>query len=156
MKTYNGKTTSIKHIQKILRTMDKTQIFRLYYQICGYVDRSDLFHFILTYAPSNRVRNAAYGIAYKTYNLQHSEDESRKYLEFVEANKYQQAVKKFKEYAQDPKSPYTKRPMMGQTHLYFASPVYRFRDYNKWEVMPIKGNERFCETICKLADKYFI
>ena len=155
MKTYNGKTTSIKHIQKILRTLDKTQIFRIYYHICGYVDRSDLFHFILTYAPSNRVRNAAYGIAYKTYNLQHSEDESRKYLEFIEANKYQQAVKEFKYEVRHIGTPYTKRPIMGEKYLYFASPVYGLTDYNKWEVMPIEGNERFCETLCRLADKFF-
>ena len=116
MKTYNGKNISIKQIQKVLRTMDKTQIFRIYFQICGYVDRSDLFHFILTYAPSKRVRNAAYGIAYKTYNLQHSEDESRKYLEFIEANKYQRAVREFKNEVLHIGTPYTKRPIMGQKY----------------------------------------
>ena len=155
MKTHNGKTISKKYIHKILRTLDKTQIFRLYFQICGHVDRSDLFHFILTYAPSNRVRNAAYGIAYKTYNLQHSEDESRKYLEFIEANKYQRAVREFKNELRHFCTPYTKRPIMGEKYLYFASPVYGLADYNKWEVMPIEGNERFCETLCRLADKFF-
>ena len=156
MKTYDGKTTSIKHIHKILRTMDRTQIFRLYVQIFGTLDRAKLCRFIDLYAPNKRVFLAAYNLAYCKPLSEHREDQDRKSWQFTKDNIYQIAVKKFKEYAKDPKSPYTKRPIMGQTNLYFASPVYRFRDYNKWEVMPIKGNERFCETICKLADKYFI
>lgn len=49
-----------------------------------------------------------------------------------------------------------KRPMMGNIYLWFCSPAYGYSDSNKWMAMPIKGNERFCETICKLADKYFV
>ena len=135
--------------------MDRTQIFRLYFQIFGKIDRVNICHFIDLYAPNKRVFLSSYSLAYCREKGEHREDQDRKSWQFTKDNIYQIAVKKFKEYAQDPKSPYTKRPMMGQTHLYFASPVYRFRDYNKWEVMPIKGNERFCETICKLADKYF-
>lgn len=49
-----------------------------------------------------------------------------------------------------------KRPMMGDTYLWFCSPDYGLYDSNRWKAMPIEGNERFCETICKLADKYFV
>lgn len=49
----------------------------------------------------------------------------------------------------------TKVPVLGYTHLYFVSPVYGHRDYNKWCALPIKGNEKFCETLIKLAKKYF-
>ena len=136
--------------------MDRTQIFRLYLHIFGKLDRDKLYYFIKTYAPSNRVYFSAYDLSYRRAENKYNEDEDRKSWQFKKDNIYQIAVNKFKEYAKDPKSPYTKRPIIGCTHLYFASPVYRFRDYNKWEVMPIKGNERFCETLCKLADKYFI
>ena len=50
---------------------------------------------------------------------------------------------------------YTKVPVLGYTHLYFVSPYYGHSDYNKWCALPIKGNEKFCETLIKLAKKYF-
>ena len=50
---------------------------------------------------------------------------------------------------------YTKVPVLGYTHLYFVSPYYGHSDYNKWCALPIKGNEKFCATLIKLAKKYF-
>ena len=49
-----------------------------------------------------------------------------------------------------------KRPTMGNIYLWFCYPAYGHHDPNKWRAMPIEGNRRFCETICKLADKYFV
>ena len=155
MNTFNGKSISLKNIQKILRTMDRTQIFRLYVQIFGKLDRNELYFFIVLNAPSKRVSRAAYDLAFRRAERKYSDEEDRKHWQFIRDNIYHVAIEEFKEYAKNPESPYAKRPMMGYTHLYFASPIYRLEDYNKWEVMPIKGNERFCETICKLADKYF-
>ena len=59
----------------------------------------------------------------------------------------------FKEQMIHPKSPYAKIPMYGHTHLYFCSPDYGHFDYNKWCACKIKGNERFCETLIKIAAK---
>ena len=155
MKTFNGKSISLKNIQNVLRTMDRTQIFHLYVKIFGTLDRNELYFFIKLNAPSKRVSLAAYDLAFRRAESKYNDEEDKKRWQFIQDNIYQVVVEKFKQYAKNPESPYTKRPMMGYTHLYFASPVYRFEDYNKWCVMPIKGNERFCETICKLADKYF-
>ncbi len=60
-----------------------------------------------------------------------------------------------KKECQDPNSNYAKRPMMGHTHLYFCSPVYGHRDYNKWCALPIEGNEAFCEKVIAFADRFF-
>lgn len=49
---------------------------------------------------------------------------------------------------------YTKRPVLGINHLYFCSPVYGHKDYNKYVMLPIKGNEKFCNLMVALADKY--
>ena len=155
MKTYNGKSVSIKQIHKVLRTMNRTQIYRLYYMIYGYVDRIGVYRFMDKFAPNKKVSCAAYDLIFHFDKYKYIRDQNRKSWEFIESNKYHIAMDAFRKYIKFPNSPYTKRPIMGCTHLYFASPVYRLRDYNKWEVMPIAGNERFCETICKLADKYF-
>ena len=150
MKTYNGKTTSIKHIQKVLRTMDRTQIFRLYFQIFGKIDRHDLYLFIIKYAPSKRVRNAANCIVYYQY-IPKSQEEIQKRLEFLNANIYHRTIELLKVHIKDKQ----KRPVMGKTHLYFVDIFPGSSEIGNLKIMPIKGNERFCETICKLADKYF-
>lgn len=66
-----------------------------------------------------------------------------------------QCVEELKRNIRDGLNNYTKVPVLGYTHLYFVSPYYGHRDYNKWCALPIKGNERFCETLIKLAKKYF-
>lgn len=135
--------------------MDRTQIFRLYHQIYGNIDRCCIYDFINKFAPNNRVYYSAFNLAFKKEEHNYSMDEDGKSFQYQQDNKYHIAMDWFRCYIKNINSPYTKRPIMGNTHLYFASPVYMHDDYNKWKCMPIAGNERFCETICKLADKYF-
>ena len=77
--------------------------------------------------------------------------------DFMQANIYQHTVEQFKYNLKiyNLGDPTAKRPIMGKTRLYFVSPGCGLSDINKWDFMPIKGNERFCDAICKLADKYF-
>lgn len=161
MKTYNGKNITKRQIQSILRTEDATQIFRLYHRIFGgKVDKWDVYMFICNYAPSNRLKKHAYDIAMLSgIKLLPSGEryprEFRYHREFCETNGKHIALTALRNEIKKGLSSYTKRPMMGYTHLYFCSPVYGHGDYNKWRSIKIEGNERFCELICKLADKYF-
>lgn len=66
-----------------------------------------------------------------------------------------QCVEELKRNIKDGLNNYTKVPVLGYTHLYFVSPYYGHKDYNKWCALPIKGNEKFCETLIKVAKKYF-
>lgn len=66
-----------------------------------------------------------------------------------------QCVEELKRNIREGLTNYTKVPVLGYTHLYFVSPYYGHRDYNKWCALPIKGNEKFCETLIKVAKKYF-
>ena len=155
MKTFNGETISKNRIQQVLRTLDRTAIFRLTKTIYGDVESRHVYDLVRLYGPTKKIRTMAFDIAfvfvrrhdYKIANIRH--------IEYTKANKYHIAIALFKLHVKDPNSPYAKRPIMYKNSLYFASPVYLHADYNKWECMPIAGNERFCETICKLADKYF-
>ena len=154
------KRITVKQIQSVLRGMNPTEIFRLYFQIYGgKVERTDVFKFIKKYAPSQKVSRNAYNIAYaKNSNKPISTDQTRKAIAWKAANAKHLAIEALKEHIEVWKTnpAYAKRPMMGNINLWFCSPVYGFSDYNKWMSMPIEGNERFCETICKLADKYFV
>ena len=155
MKTFNGETISKKRIQQVLRTMDRTQIFRLYLQIYGFIDRSGIYAFINKFAPNNRVYNAAFNLAFRKEEHDYSMDVDGKSWQYQQENKYHIAMQWFRYYIKNLKSPYTKRPIIHGSYLFFVSPIYGMDDYNRWKCMPIAGNERFCKTICKLADKYF-
>ena len=162
MKTYNGKRITKKHIVKVLRSMNTTEIFRLYHQLYGgKVTEKDVYTFIDEFITSDRTYRKIHTEVFNT--LHHCKsidalqrlDQSRKSCDFSEKNAKHFAAQALREEISRGLDGYTKRPIMGFTHLYFASPFYGHRDYNKWRSVEIKGNERFCEIMCKLADKYF-
>ena len=159
MKTFDNKTISKKEIERTLRSMDSTKIFALYHRICRIIpDRMHVYHFIRNYAPSQRVYRAAYKLAYSNKHAFRRNDidtECVKRHGFYHGNLRQQVVDALKRECQNVTSNYAKRPMMGHTWLYFCSPVYGHSDYNKARMIPIKGNERFCELVIKYSDKFF-
>lgn len=155
MKTFNGETISKKRIQQVLRTLDRTAIFRLTKTIYGDAERMHVYDLVKLYGPTQKIRSLACDIAYYNARRHDLETSYKRHLEYQNDNKYHIAMAWFRYFVKKPNSPYAKRPIIGKTNLYFASPIYLHDDYNKWRCMQIAGNERFCETICKLADKYF-
>lgn len=158
MKTFNGKNISKKNIISIIRTMNSTKIYALYAQIYGgKVIDSDVCRFIKMFAPTQALERAAYDLTIGQAHIRRIKESYvfRNEREYRKANIKHEVIEYFKEQIRDVNSPYAKKPMMGHTHLYFCSPIYGHRDYNKWQAMEIRGNEKFCETIIKLADKYF-
>lgn len=156
MKTNNKRNVTKKHIIEVLRSRDLTKIFQLVHIINGgKTNKNEVYEFVKKNAPSDKV---VYDIWWKIFmnaDRHFRTRDSRKEMEYYHANALHEAVRHLREEIARGLDNYTKRPIMGHTHLYFASPVYGHSDYNKWRSVEIKGNERFCEVICKLADKYF-
>ena len=158
MKTYNGKTVTKKHIEAVLRTENSTEIFRLYHQIYGgEVRKLKVYDFIREWAPTQRLARKASQLACLLghVDLALSDDQVRKSIEFDKENAKHLVMQHFREEVRRGWDNYTKRPIMGHTYLYWVSPFYGHSDYNKSRALPIVGNERFCDLICRLADKYF-
>lgn len=158
MRTFNNSSISKKEIQSTLRTLDSTKIFALYHRIYGRVDRQEILNFIKEFAPSQRVYRMAYKLAYShkhSFRRNDIDTECVKRHGFYHGNLRQQVVDALKHECQDVTSNYAKRPMMGETWLYFCSPIYGHNDYNKRRMIPIQGNERFCELVIKYANKFF-
>lgn len=42
---------------------------------------------------------------------------------------------------------YGKLPTFGHTHLYLCAPEYGLRDYNKAQILEIRGHERYCAVL---------
>ena len=157
-----------KHIQSVMRTMDATQIYHVFCQYMGTKSvgkqgseygRSDVYQFIKEFAPTQKIRSKAYNLAFggskNDYRIMIANQTTRKSIEFYDANVRHYALAMFRDEINRPFDTYTKRPVIGRTHLYFVSPTYGFDDYNKRMMMPIKGNERFCELLVRMGDKCF-
>lgn len=150
-----------KYIHSVLRTEDRTKIFRLYTQVKGRWEGNNemmkyaVVDFIKEYAPTQRISNKAYEIACPTPPAEDFPGQCRKSDEFYNQNGKHNAMNYLRYELSMPLDNYSKFPLMGHTHLYFASPVYGHRDYNKRCMMQIEGNERFCELICRVGERYF-
>ena len=114
-----------------------------------------VYDLVKLYGPTQKIRSLARDIAYYNARRHDLETSVKRHLEYQNDNKYHIAMAWFRYFVKRPNSPYTKRPIIHGSYLFFVSLIYGMDDYNRWKCMPIAGNERFCETICKLADKYF-
>lgn len=154
MKTYDGKNITKKEIESVLRSMNQTNIYKLYHRIYGEKpSEGRVWRFIREFAPTNKIRNSAVRLTERN-EVRKSKLYGSGYDDFVERMPVSYAMKILRYYLNRKLDGYTKRPFMGFTYLYFCSPVYGHSDYNKSRCIPIKGNERACELLIKLADKY--
>ena len=155
MKTFNGNNITKIAIRSTIRRGSLTEVCKLYHDIYGdAVEPEKVRAFMKEFVSARHaaVIGSRFGLgerrrsAWEMFSIR----KNGRY----EGNDLKQAVDAVKEYIADPCNPYAKKPMMGFTHLYFCSPAYGHQDDNKWRSIEIKGNEKFCETICKLAEKY--
>jgi hypothetical protein len=146
-----------KYIVSVLRTLNRTAIFKLFRAVSccnGKIDKGAVYAFIKKHAPTKRVANAAFSIAYNSPH-QSVDDCYKDNHGYFEPLPRQKAGDYTKEMVKKP-SAYAKYPIMGQTHLYFASVSYGHSDYNKWRSVPIKGNEAFCKALIKYVKRFNI
>ena len=167
---------SKKQIVSTLRTYDVTKICALYKKLYGTIPTQtrqaegsestftclygfEMYEWAKNFATSNKMDNKLYLLLDRASHHCNRSLYEDKYCHSkhgaYEPLEKQKIVNYMLKECKDVKSNYAKRPMMGHTHLYFCSPVYGHRDYNKWQALPIKGNERFCELVIKVADRFF-
>lgn len=151
----SNKKITKKHITEVLRSRDLTQIYQLVHIINGgKINSRDVIHFVHEHTPSDKVWDDIWRRIHCAPNREEKYRNFRREVEFNDANRIHIAVQRLREEIARGIDNYTKRPILGITHLYFCSPVYGHRDYNKRQSVVIKRNERFCELMVRLADKY--
>lgn len=146
-----------KYIVSVLRTLNRTEIFKLFRSVSccnGKIDKGAVYDFIKKYAPTNKVAKAAFSIAYNSPH-QSVDDCYKGKSGYFDPLPRQKAVDYTKEMVKKP-SAYAKYPIMGHTHLNFASVLYGHSDYNKWRSVPIKGNETFCKALINYVKRFNI
>lgn len=140
-------------IQNVLRTGEVTDIWRTCYKVIGRRPTSmEVYNFVRSYAPTKKIYNMA---LYFAYVRKQRYDNAKRNTDFHFANCRHIAMSMLRQEISAEMTSYTKRPIIWGNSLFFASPIYRQEDYNKKYIMPVKGNERFCELLCSVADRFF-
>lgn len=118
------KSVRAKENRSILKTLDRTQIFKIAKK-CGVdlANRSLVCKFIKEFAPTKEIYEAAYLIS----NPHNCNKNYPKYNEtpIIRAIQYAKFQKK------SGQSTYSKKLVIGHTNIYWASPNYGHADYNK-------------------------
>lgn len=146
-----------KYIREVLRTMNKTVIYKLYFQVNGKKASSwlDVAQFVEENAPTLAIYRAAYRIAQKSYVKPWDIALIQASNEYEKENPYSVELQRLRYQMAQGLDSYTKLPIMGKTHIYWCNPNYGHSDYNKRSTILIKGNERFCELLCSVAKKWY-
>jgi len=133
-----------KQIEKILRTQNSTEIFKLA-KMCG-VDVKNKINvclFIRDNAPCQRVYRNAYKLSVNADYLKHQRAKiTNIYMPIRDLVNYVREQKKLGE------SNYAKMLIVGNKNIYWASPNYQHSDYNKGIAMP--NNEKNRELAKKI------
>ena len=129
-----------KEIQSVLRTLNRTAIFKAAKQHGVDVsNRAAVAMFVKDYAPSMRVKRKAWDIAY----LNDKPDYSR-----YTPNTIQSEFAYAKLQKAEGRSPYSKMLIIGNKNIYWASPTYGHYDYNKSIALPnTERNRRAAQLI---------
>ena len=133
-----------KEIQRVIRTMDRTQIYRIA-KLSG-IDvtyKHSVYYFILYFAPTKRSFNQAYNIAYPTKRY-YDGSVFMPIRHAIEYAKYQISNGTIS-------TNYRKKLIVGNKNIYWCHPGYEHDDYNKWIAFP--NNDKY-RRVSYLINKY--
>ena len=131
-----------KQIKKVLRTLDRTQIFKLCAQN-GIKERRAIYDFIKANAPTIKVSRLAYHIAYS--------GKVRIYIPYTPLT-VKNAISDMKMFNRNDN--YRKELTRGSNNWYWVHPGYGHSDYNKCVAFPInEKNNKLAQLIIKIMSK---
>lgn len=153
------KKVTKKQIERTLRSLNQTEIFRLYATIYGSVKRSCLMDWICENAPSEKVRKKAYRIAYLSskYNSfgERFTGASHNLWRWNLENPRQIAMMIIRREFARGFDKYTRVPYLYDGKLWLCNYRYGLKDYNGYALLEIRGNERFCNLLFRVARRHF-
>jgi hypothetical protein len=136
-----------KTIATELKSLDITRTYRIA-KICGVnvKNKMDIYNWIKSNAPTEKVKNKAYEIAF--------ESDRKKMVKngLFKPSKPQNMVLKTISHAKiemaEKRGRYSKILIFGNNNIYWASPIYQHADYNKSIAMPrTQKNEKLANLI---------
>lgn len=171
------KTGIVRKLKQIYREHDRTGLFRLYHEITGERGNPHNCNYAMTklfegYCTSGKMRRAVDRMC-DTINAKYIRNErydrvAREFYgevpkpgaEEVARRGRAVALKMLRRLAEEDLTRYSKVAMFGRTHLYFCSPAYGHRDYNKVCACPLGSGDgdpltAWCDRVVKLSDRIY-
>ena len=136
-----------KTIATELKNLDITRTYRIA-KICGVnvKNKMDLYYWIKSNAPTEKVKNKAYEIA-----LESDRKKMFKNALFMPSkpqNSVLKTISNAKIEMAEKRGRYSKILIFGDNNIYWASPIYQHADYNKSIAMPrTQKNEKLANLI---------
>lgn len=136
-----------KAFRQALKSSDQTQVWYLCSLKLGKTPtQAEVYDLIKEIANTYRDSNKAYWLAYESLRNNKVESEVNDgwcrrggYRQYGIRHYRQVALDMLRRLASEPISSYTKVPMFGMRHLYFCSPSYGHKDYNKVRTCLLNG-----------------
>ncbi len=135
--------TTKKAITQALRSENTTEIFKIaVLNGINVNNRGELFRWIKENAPSKKVYKKAYNLSYGAAYFKDNRIPGRN------TNTVEAVISEFKFQKNREKDSYTKILIVIENNIFWASPIYREKDYNKAVAMPLTDrNEKIAELI---------
>ena len=141
-----------KTIATELKSLDITRTYRIA-KICGVnlQNRNELYHWIISNAPTEKVKNKAYEVAFES-----NRPKMVKNGFFIPSpqNRVLKTIYHAKIEMSEKRGRYSKILIFGNNNIYWASPIYQHDDYNKSIAMPrTQKNEKLAYLINRILIK---
>ena len=142
-----------KTIATELKSLDITRTYRIA-KICGVnlQNKMDIYNWIKSNAPTEKVKNKAYEIAYESDRKKMVKNGF--FMPSKPNNRVLATISHAKFEMTEKRGRYSKILIFGNTNIYWASPIYQHDDYNKSIAMPKNPkNEKLAYLINRILIK---
>lgn len=142
-----------KTIATELKSLDITRTYRIA-KICGVnvKNKMDIYNWIKSNAPTEKVKNKAYEIAYESDRKKMVKNGF--FMPSKPNNRVLATISHAKFEMTEKRGRYSKILIFGNTNIYWASPIYQHDDYNKSISMPKNPkNEKLAYLINRILIK---
>lgn len=183
MKT--SKKYIVSKLKEIYKSADRTRLFKFFYEQTGLHGESNSWNtkmvkFFSSFCTSEKMRRVIESLCETKFLAEKRKYQfERSHLEFIgerprpslsEITRRERAtaLKMLRRLYEEPVTSYTKVAMNGLTHLYFCSPSYGHKDYNKVRTCVLNGpltngkdgnrydpQAMWCEKVVELSDRIY-
>ena len=142
------KRSIVEKLKEIYKAQDRTALFKFYHVLTGHHGESTSWnapmrHLFESFCTSEKMRRVISALCetkwlkevrnnnYERVHLEFMGERPRPSLTELTRRERAEALRMLRRLYEEPVTNYTKVPMFGFNHLYFCSPSYGLKDYNK-------------------------
>ena len=152
-----------KEMRKAIKENNQTKVWKLCaIQLGRTPTKSEVFKLVDRIANTERDRKKAFDLAFYSFRkrviclaMDRAFICRGGYAQFGDSHYRLKAISMLKRLNDEPLSSYSKIPIFGANTLYFCSPSFGMKDYNKVRCCDIERNRKFCEKVLEIGNAIY-